>query len=182
MIATTERQRVWLGIDPGAWGAIAAVNLPWFAQTFPLWGLDDEKIFQKIRELHDGYDINFVYLEKIVPMPYHKRGPIGTHKLSRHAGALAMALTGNGIDFEEVLPVWWQNRMGCRTGGNKRITLDRAKGLFPAERFPHLKVRHEIADALLIARCCQFYGKSRNLLFRRGGAVRSKMSWRKLRI
>src|SRR5262249_1775856 len=121
------------------------------------------------------------YLEKIVSMPYHMRGPIGTHKLSRQAGVLAGVLTAAGLDFEEVLPRWWQNRMGCRTGGNKRVSLDRAKGLFPAEKFPHLKVTHHTADALLIPPCCQFYGKSPNLLFRRGGAVRSKMTWRKLR-
>jgi hypothetical protein len=61
-----------------------------------------------------------------------------------------MALTAADVPFDEVLPVKWQTVMGCRSGGDKNITKARAQQLFP-----HVKVTHAIADALLLAEFCR---------------------------
>jgi hypothetical protein len=47
---------------------------------------------------------------------------------------------------EMVSPQKWQHRMRCQTGGNKRITWDKASLLFQ-----DAKITHYVADALLIA-------------------------------
>jgi len=57
-----------------------------------------------------------------------------------------MALTAAGIPFERVRPQVWQKELSCLTGGDKNVSKRRAQ-----ELFPHLKVIHATADALLIA-------------------------------
>ena len=61
-------------------------------------------------------------------------------------GHIEMALTAAGIPFERVSPQKWQKAMGCLTKGDKNVSKRRAQ-----ELFPHLKVTHATADALLIA-------------------------------
>jgi hypothetical protein len=65
--------------------------------------------------------------------------------------------------------------MGCLTGGNKRITLDRARQLFPK-----LQITHQTADALLLAYLCQHRARHPELLAWRPPAERHK-TWRKFR-
>jgi hypothetical protein len=157
-MAAEGKQRVWMGVDPGLRGAAALVDFPHFAQAFPIFDLNDTGIFQLVRELKRQFDIQFAYLERIRPLPFQLRGPVATNKLSASYGALRMALISNEIDYQEVEARYWQNRMGCPNRGSKRPSYDRA-----VELFPQLKITHQIADALVIARLCQLEGKTPGL-------------------
>lgn len=74
------------------------------------------------------------------------QGATGTFTFGRGYGFLRGCLVTIGIPFEEVAPQTWQKHLDCKTGGNKNVSKGRAQQLFP-----HLKITHKIADALLIA-------------------------------
>jgi Holliday junction resolvasome RuvABC endonuclease subunit len=169
------KQRVWLGIDPGDHGAAALVNWPDFAEVHPLHGLSLEGLRDLIGEIKEKYDLRFTFLEHIGPRPSWMRGSIATNKLSRHAGAISMALTGHNLNFQEVEPQVWQRALGClNRGGNKAISRKRAM-----ELFPEIKVTNEIADALLIAYHCQRQARHPELLFHKPANKRhARKLWR----
>ena len=56
-----------------------------------------------------------------------------------------MSMVALKIPFEYVTPLTWQRYLKCKTGGDKNISKQKAQ-----ELFPHLKITHAIADALLI--------------------------------
>lgn len=85
----------------------------------------------------------FAYIEKVAAHPKH--GTIAGFKLGRSYGFLRGCLVALKIPFEEVHPGVWQRSLGCLSGGDKKVTRQRAQNLFP-----HNKVTHKVADALLI--------------------------------
>lgn len=88
----------------------------------------------------------FAFIERVHAMPPKFRGSIGTTKLMQNYGFWRGALIACGIAFEEVGAQKWQGALGCRSGGDKNVTKQRAQQLFPKE-----VVTHATADALLIA-------------------------------
>jgi hypothetical protein len=77
-----------------------------------------------------------------------------TFKFGVHFGKLKMALTSSGISYEAVAPSKWQRKMGCLSGGDKKVTREKAIELFPKVNIHGSGVRaptHAVADALLIA-------------------------------
>lgn len=86
------------------------------------------------------------YIEKV---GYIKGdGPMGSFTFGKVYGFLRGMVTVLGWPIYNVYPAVWQGRLGCLTGGNKRVTLNRAK-----EMYGHagLKITHATADAILIA-------------------------------
>ena len=171
----SDQKQQWLGIDPGDRGAIALINWPDFAVVHPLHGLDYEELYGLIGRINDDHDVRFTFVEKIRPVPSWMRGSIATNKLSKHAGAITMALTGHNMNFQEIEPQVWQRALGCpNRSGNKSTSRKRA-----AQLFPEIKVTNEIADALLIAYHCQYQARHPDLLFHRPAAQRhSRKLWR----
>jgi Holliday junction resolvasome RuvABC endonuclease subunit len=169
------KQQIWIGIDPGDRGAIALVNWPDFAVVHPLHGLAYDELYNRIGEIKRDHDVRFTFVEKIRPMPSWLRGSIATNKLSKHAGAITMALTGHNMNFQEIEPQVWQRALGCpNRSGNKSTSRRRA-----VELFPEIKVTNEIADALLIAYHCQREARIPELLFHKPAAQRhSRKLWR----
>jgi hypothetical protein len=154
-----DRPQAWIGIDPGLSGAIAIIGLRnCFIETFPLRDLDENQIFNIIFRLRYQYAIQWAYIENVHAVPASMRGPVATAKLLESYGILKTALSGNGIGFDRLSPVRWQNLLGCRTGGKKRISRDRARQLFP-----ETKVTHTVADALLLAHLCRATARSPQL-------------------
>ena len=86
------KQRVWLGADPGAKGAIALVEHPAFAAVYPLRDVDDRVLFQLLRNLRDKFDIQFALIEKINPVPDYVLPAVSTHKLLQHYAVLKNAI------------------------------------------------------------------------------------------
>jgi len=134
-----------IGLDPGANGAAVllredgTVDIAQFnkmtqadiAETLSEWTMDTET------PCH-------AYLEKVHAMP--KQGVSSTFKFGMGFGFLVGCLTALKIRFEYVTPNTWQKAMCCQSHGDKNVTKAKAQQLFP-----HLKIIHTIADALLIA-------------------------------
>jgi len=142
-----------IGIDPGASGGIAFIpdNNPAGA-----WAV---KMPETLADLWDViYDCSperttceyspHACLEKVHSMP--GQGVASSFKFGQGFGHLEMALTASRIPFTYVTPQKWQKELGCLTGGDKNVSKARAQQLFP-----HLKITHALADALLLAEYCR---------------------------
>ena len=141
--------RITIGVDPGASGAIAWIDergkscvekMPDTLQD--LWELICD-ITNFPRSTIDGRKYK-AYIEQVSSSP--QMGVVSAFSFGRGYGNLEMALTAAGIPFERVRPQVWQKAMGCMTKGNKNISKSKAQELFPDK-----KVIHATADALLIA-------------------------------
>jgi Holliday junction resolvasome RuvABC endonuclease subunit len=141
--------RITIGVDPGANGAIAWIDergkscvekMPDTLQD--LWELIRD-ITNFPRSAIDGRKYK-AYIEQVSSSP--QMGVVSAFSFGRGYGNLEMALTAAGIPFERVRPQVWQKAMGCMTKGDKNISKAKAQELFPDK-----KVIHATADALLIA-------------------------------
>jgi len=146
-----------IGLDPGASGGIAFIpdNLPAKAWTVKmpetladLWEIVNEHNPAERLRHYDEVTSVHACLEKVHSMP--GQGVASSFKFGQGFGGLEMALTAAKIPCTYVTPQKWQKELGCLTGGNKNISKSRAQQLFP-----HIKVTHAIADALLIAEYCR---------------------------
>ena len=155
---------IYVGIDPGMKGALAAIDqydarrvltMPFdkfsmsdISQQFKIWREEDKQVH--------------VLLENpSLPMfNRHTQNNFSVQaytKLYRSIGVLEGICIAHNYIPEKISPIKWQNRLNCRTGGDKKITHRRANELFPF-LFRRTKVgdrksivTHTIADALLIA-------------------------------
>ena len=133
---------IFLGIDPGKSGALALVD-----------GGGGVVDYVKLNETaHDVSDwlrahagtITAAQIERVHAMP--RQGVSSSFKFGESFGFCLGLLVCHRIPFEHVTPAKWQRALGCRTGGDKRISKARAQELWPS-----IKITHAIADALLIA-------------------------------
>lgn len=141
-----------IGIDPGMSGGVGFVP-----EHGEAWA---EKMPETLRDLWDllspfgSIDSDYqavATLEKVHSMP--GQGVSSSFKFGQGFGQLEMALTAAKIPFHYARPQAWQKHMQCLTGGDKNVSKQRAQQLFP-----HLKIIHATADALLIAE----YGKQQH--------------------
>lgn len=136
----------YIGIDPGASGGIAWIDVdsgydPFVhVQKMPETEADTKELLSNIL----GSQV-FCLIESVHSMP--KQGVASSFKFGRNYGLLRGLLIGLGIPFDEVSPQKWQKAMGCLTHGDKNVSKAKAQQLYP-----HLKITHATADALLIAR------------------------------
>lgn len=139
-----------IGIDPGASGGIAFIpdNNPAKA-----WAVKMPETLADLWELFEPFCGDSFYsthccLEKVHSMP--GQGVASSFKFGQGFGHLEMALTAARIPFTYVTPQKWQKEMQCLTGGDKNVSKSRAQQLFP-----HIKISHALADAILIAEFCR---------------------------
>ncbi|MES2995877.1 MAG: hypothetical protein V4733_03615 [Verrucomicrobiota bacterium] len=141
-----------IGLDPGKTGGIAWwQNGEMQAERLPetmadLWNLIFIRIVCGEPEwLHaDTSTCCIAYLEEVHSSP--QMGVKSAFSFGQTFGRLEMALSAARIPFQRVRPQVWQKAMGCMTRGDKNVSKRRAQ-----ELFPHLKITHATADALLIA-------------------------------
>jgi len=141
---------IYIGIDPGASGAIAIINDTGCGLDVAAHKLDgmtyhDIAILLLETKMHGN---TAAVIERVSSMP--KQGVSSTFKFGKIAGALEMALASTLITYRLVTPQTWQKTMGCMSKGDKNITKAAAQRLFPS-----MKITHAIADALLIAEYCR---------------------------
>lgn len=141
--------RLFIGVDVGADGGIAAVDEAGSPCNYVRMPATDRDIFEIITELRASCEGRCrASLEKV-----HSSPQMGVKSAFSFGGSyrgLRMALTAANISFDEVNPQVWQRRMGCLTGGDKNVSKQRAQQLFPGVKMTHL-----IADALLLAEFCR---------------------------
>lgn len=157
---------IYIGIDPGASGGIAAVSAEGkFVAAFRI-PESERDVLDALGGLNTtGTDAESrAVLERVWSSPGW--GHAGAFTFGCSVGSLRMALTAARVPFDEVLPRAWQKAMGVTFEKNtppverKNITKRRAQQIFPAE-----KITHAIADALLMAEFCRRlhrgYGRQR---------------------
>lgn len=157
----------YVGIDPGKSGAIAwecggdryAAKMPETARG----------LFLLLRDTYPGVP-KFVTLEQQWARPGMDkvqeatefspakgkgqfRGSLSNAKLMQNYGVIQGVLGSLDIEPLEVAPLRWQNRLGCRTRGDKKVTWKFAKTLFP-----EVKIYHWNADAYLLAHYGRTHG------------------------
>lgn len=141
------KPRMWIGIDPGKSGAIAAIGEDGDALWVKHTGTESD-LYEFLMDLRAEYNLQFAMLEKVHSMP--KQGVKSTFAFGQSYGFLRGLLTAMKVPWETVTPQKWQTSMGCRTGGNKTVSKAAAQRLFP-----DLTIIHANADALLIAEHCR---------------------------
>ncbi len=137
---------IYIGIDPGINGGIAALEADGFVASVAPMPSSDRDMLTKLNEMKIGS--SRAMLEFVRSSP--QMGVASSFKFGCGYGGLRMALAAYEIPFDEVTPLKWQNAMGCRTRGDKNVSKRRAQELFPS-----LKVTHALADALLLAEYCR---------------------------
>ncbi len=152
---------IYIGIDPGQEGAIALYlprtsmpehlheENPYGAMTTIRLNQTEADVWDQFGHHLDVYKNlpKFAYLEQVSAMP--KQGVSSTFKFGQNYGFCRGLLYGAKIPFEYVTPAKWQGALGCRSGGDKKVTRDKAQRMFPTF-YPI----HATADAMLIAEYC----------------------------
>lgn len=140
------------GVDPGVSGGIAFID----ATTATAWKMPETRgdLVELVKRYAGGLGI--VYVERVRSSP--QMGVTSAFTFGCNYERVVMAFVCAGVPVEEVTPQKWQKALGCMTGGDKNISKARAQQLFP-----HLKVTHYIADALLIARYGQLQERTATL-------------------
>lgn len=139
--------RLFLGIDPGASGGIARILENEEGTTVEAWPIPktERDIWERLQAIAPFGGVHtFAVIERVHSSP--QMGVVSSFSFGRNYGMLRMALVGLSIPFEEATPQRWQKHLGCLTGGDKRISKQRAQSLYPGIRVTNLT-----ADALLLA-------------------------------
>lgn len=130
----------WMGVDPGVSGGL-------------VWITDGRVVAAKMGESEAetwewfermGPLTVSAVVEKVGAMP--KQGVSSTFTFGKSYGIVLGCLAAARIPYELVRPAVWQKQMMCLSGGDKRVTKQKAEQLYP-----EVKVVHWMADALLIA-------------------------------
>ncbi len=176
---------IFIGIDPGAGGGLAAVSPQW---TMPKllgmpetemeileWVVEVSTRSPTICNMGDVSHKAFAVIEKVHAMPGN--GVSGMFKFGMSYGALRMALTAAGFiegeTYIAVEPKEWQKRVGVYTPPEKRVRGVKRPKLSHSEKhkirvahkqrlkaraeelFPGVRVTLKTSDALLLAYYCQ---------------------------
>ena len=142
--------RVYIGLDPGAKGAIACIDCAGDYVAHVDLGI--ATLAEAAEFLREFGPRALAALESVSPGPAMGRG--SAMKLGRAEGELRGLLVALQIRHQCVAPSAWQGALGCRTRGDKRVTLRQAQA-----RWPHVPMtvsgKSQPADALLIAEWCR---------------------------
>lgn len=133
---------LYIGVDPGRSGAVALIG--------PCWRAEACRLSRPLREVYlwlagaIAGEACVAVLEHVHSFP--GQGVASTFAFGASYGACQMLLAAVVGEWTEVAPIQWQNAMGCRTGGVKRVSTEACKDMFP-----HLKIAKWNADAYLLA-------------------------------
>lgn len=148
---------IYIGIDPGASGGFAILQLDRPGANGAI-----EVLLVKMPETErDVFDLLALYqnvagVRAVIEHVWSTPGQGGAFKFGKNVGMLLGILTAVQIPFDQVLPRTWQKRLGviypkgASDTEKKNITKRRAQQLFPK-----LTITHAIADALLMAEYCR---------------------------
>jgi hypothetical protein len=155
---------IYVGIDPGLKGGLAAIDqfAPRKILLMPFEHCSLGDISYQFKVWRDSDTPVHVLIENpSLPMfNRHSQNNFSIQaytKLYRSIGHLEGIAIAHNFVPEKISPIKWQNRLNCRTGGDKKITHARATKLFPflfrITKAGEKKsiVTHAVADALLIA-------------------------------
>lgn len=141
----------YFGVDPGVSGGLAMIHMnDMYTSVHAVRMPDTEREIFTVLSDWAQYNTDVAQHSTVASIEFVRSSPqmgvASAFKFGWSYGGLRMALAAAGISFTEVTPAKWQGALGCRSGGDKNVTKKRAQ-----ELFPHIKVTHAIADALLLA-------------------------------
>ena len=141
----------WMGIDPGATGAVALILEDGRVEIRD-WPGDECALADLCSGLSDLAAVDLVIIESQQAMP--KQGVVSTFKLGMNYGMWLSALAGQGWSFKTVRPAEWKKGLGypAEKKGSKAHSLTLARRLYP--QAAHMLGRvcdHGRAEALLLA-------------------------------
>ena len=135
-----------VGIDPGKNGGFALLdNGSAHAWKMPETEKDVQDLFE---ELALGEKV-FCLIEEVHAMP--GQGVVSMFSFGRNYGMLRAMLVANYIPFETVTPQTWQREYGLTNRQSSKTVKKNHHKARAQELFPHIKMTHALADALLIA-------------------------------
>jgi hypothetical protein len=158
-----------IGIDPGKKGGVAIIPVYDFRGTSTI--SLEKTTLQDLVGILEGFKSEDAQVDIFLENPslpfmnFNNRDALGNArkfsvqaytKLYRSIGQLEGVCNAFGYIPTLISPIKWQNALETRTKGNKRVTLDLAKTLFPflsrvgAKGQQISEVTHAVADALLI--------------------------------
>lgn len=131
-----------IGVDPGKTGAIAVVSDIWEdAEVFDM--PETKKGLRRMADKLSEYTQALVVIEDVHAIRGARAN--STFEFGRQKGLVEMAFCL--MPNERVYPVTWQKALKCLTGGDKKISYNKAVELFPNTD----GITKSNADALLIA-------------------------------
>jgi hypothetical protein len=147
---------LFVGIDPGASGGLAAIDDEGsVVMARPLRDLSRWEILEFLRDCKQ-YDKTVAFCERV---GVHKgEGPLGAFTFGRHAERVEFALQVMRIPFDLVDPKMWQLLAGLAYPKQSKRTEKKNLGKARAELLydgQGLTITHALADALLIAEACR---------------------------
>lgn len=142
-----------IGIDVGAsggfaWRKLSSAECYADATKLPATEADTAALLRELMTFDRDW---FAYLERVGATP--QMGRTSAFTFGRSYGFLRGLLIGLAIPFEEVTPVKWQQTFGLRQGkklGQGDTEKHNAIKGKAQQLFPHLKITHATAAALLI--------------------------------
>lgn len=164
---------LFMGIDPGANGAIAVLNGTnpdghvFVQDTLLLSQCEDQQIYQFIANWSRNPNIaSVIVLEQVggyIGGGGHPGSSMFNFGMRYGALRMALAVTGlrEGVQWHLATPQKWQRGVGAPKGGNGVSKAEHKKHLvqYAQSKFPGYRVRNSTADALLIALYCRLtYG------------------------
>jgi len=147
-ILTDEKQKAWIGVDPGKSGAYAFLRE---SGTVDVYDWTDARQFAAdIREYAGNLNIIFAVIESVHSMP--KQGVSSSFSFGMNYGMAQGVIMAMGIPIILVSPQKWQKAMLMIADGKntKEQSLTQARRMFPAADI-WLKKHHGRSDAALLA-------------------------------
>ena len=144
-----HRPPIFIGIDPGQTGALAAIDGTLKVRFLAKAPDSAAGMADLVREVRRVGPIRLAVLERTQAMPGN--GVVAMHNYGRHAGAWEGVLAALRVPFTQPYPKVWQvlvRAPGCRRGDTKKRSIVSARRLFGIE----LKRSQDgMADALHMA-------------------------------
>jgi crossover junction endodeoxyribonuclease RuvC len=144
-IVSHQKNKVFLGIDPGQTGAIAVLG-EYVTEVHDYPG-DEVGVARLLWSFTRRYQVQLAALESVHAMP--GQGVSSTFKFGTNVGIWRGVLAATHIPFLLVRPQEWQKGMIKKADG-KKGSLIVARRMFPEAEL-HLAKHHNRADALLMA-------------------------------
>lgn len=139
---------LFIGVDPGANGAIAVRYGDGTVTTLALRGATETDVYEFLNALYPGV----VTLEQVSSSP--QQGVVSAFTFGVSYGGLRMAILASHLRLETVMPRKWQSFMRVKKIGGGYGQNDTAKKQATKARaqelFPDLKITNATAAALLL--------------------------------
>jgi len=159
--------RAWMGIDPGATGAIILLSETGEMRTLRFMNSTNKEIHEFLNGVAFEFDELFCILEAVHAMPGMAAGAM--FNFGESYGFVQGVLVSTGVPYELVTPQSWMKHMRIPKrdiqmhpetkkelpGSESKTEYKRRLKQKAEELYPKIKITNDTADAILIADYCK---------------------------